>query len=139
MSTVWTATLTMYAAECPTCGIAYGVPEDFRRRRQEDGVSWYCPRGHKVCYLKSDVQGLRDELARERHRLDQVRAEANHQRDMRGAAERSLSATKGVVTRIRNRVGKGVCPCCNRTFQDLGRHMATKHPAWAAHREGDER
>jgi hypothetical protein len=25
-------------------------------------------------------------------------------------------------------VANGVCPCCNRTFQNLARHMAGKHP-----------
>jgi hypothetical protein len=25
-----------------------------------------------------------------------------------------------------------VCPCCNRSFQNLRRHMATKHPEFNA-------
>lgn len=28
--------------------------------------------------------------------------------------------------------GHGVCPCCNRTFSDLQRHMASKHKGFAA-------
>jgi hypothetical protein len=24
----------------------------------------------------------------------------------------------------------GVCPCCNRTFQQLARHMKAKHPGY---------
>ena len=37
---------------------------------------------------------------------------------------------KGHATRISKRVKNGVCICCNRTFADLARHMATKHPTF---------
>ena len=46
----------------------------------------------------------------------------------REEAEASLQATKGVVTRLKKRAIAGVCPCCNRTFQQLAAHMAHKHP-----------
>jgi hypothetical protein len=36
------------------------------------------------------------------------------------------------VTKIKNRVGHGVCPCCTRSFQNLARHMASEHPTFAA-------
>lgn len=26
------------------------------------------------------------------------------------------------------RIGAGICPCCNRTFSQLARHMQSKHP-----------
>jgi hypothetical protein len=32
------------------------------------------------------------------------------------------------MTRIKKRVAAGVCPCCNRSFKDLARHMAGQHP-----------
>lgn len=31
---------------------------------------------------------------------------------------------------IKKRVGNGVCPCCNRTFENLSRHMSCKHPEY---------
>ena len=34
---------------------------------------------------------------------------------------------RGVATRMKNRIKVGVCPCCNRTFQDLAKHMASQH------------
>lgn len=34
---------------------------------------------------------------------------------------------KAQTTRVKN----GVCPCCNRSFQNLKRHMNTKHPNWS--------
>jgi hypothetical protein len=32
------------------------------------------------------------------------------------------------VERKLKRVHRGVCPCCKRTFQNIQRHMETKHP-----------
>jgi hypothetical protein len=37
---------------------------------------------------------------------------------------------KGVKTRMANRIKHGVCPCCNRTFLNLQRHMTTQHPSF---------
>lgn len=34
--------------------------------------------------------------------------------------------------RLRKRASAGVCPCCNRTFSQLARHMQTKHPTFIA-------
>ena len=45
-----------------------------------------------------------------------------------------LKCDKAAKTRLKNRVGKGVCPCCNRSFANLKRHMASQHPEFA----GDE-
>jgi hypothetical protein len=99
------------------------VDEELRR----SGRTFYCLNGHEQHYSESTKQKLReakDALARERARADQLRAD-------RDAADRRVSAAKGQVTKIKNRVGRGVCPCCNRTFADLGAHMATKHPDYA--------
>jgi hypothetical protein len=46
----------------------------------------------------------------------------------RDAARRGAAAQKGQKTRIKNRIARGVCPCCNRSFADLGAHMQQKHP-----------
>lgn len=48
-------------------------------------------------------------------------AQAQAERDQRLAAERELK-------KIQTRVKGGVCPCCNRSFVQLTRHMKTKHP-----------
>jgi hypothetical protein len=51
--------------------------------------------------------------------------------DERDTAERRRRAEKAAKTKIKNRVAKGVCPCCNRTFQNLADHMKSKHPDYA--------
>ena len=45
--------------------------------------------------------------------------------------ERSRSAIKGQLTRAKRRISKGVCPCCNRTFQNLANHISEKHPDYS--------
>jgi hypothetical protein len=47
--------------------------------------------------------------------------------------DKELVAQRGQTTKARNqleRVGNGVCPCCTRSFTNLRRHMATKHPGF---------
>lgn len=51
--------------------------------------------------------------------------------DQLEAERRAHAATKGQLTKTRKRVAGGVCPCCNRSFVNLGRHMAGQHPDYA--------
>lgn len=128
-------TLTFVVVACSECGISYGLPSNYARDKRENGGTFRCPNGHLQCYGTTEVQRLEKQLAAERARLDQAKADANWQRKQRAATERRLSAARGVTTRLKNRVSKGVCPYCNRTFENLGRHMASKHPTFAASEE----
>lgn len=126
-------TLEYVVVTCPRvgCGLTFGVPIAWTARRREDHATFYCPNGHSMSYTGENdaekAKRLTDQLTRERAAHDQTVARWRERTD---SAERRLSATRGVVTRIKNRVGKGVCPCCNRTFGDLARHMAGQHPTW---------
>ena len=48
------------------------------------------------------------------------------------AAPLSIKAIEGCIEnkieKQLKRIHKGVCPCCNRSFTNLKRHMETKHP-----------
>jgi hypothetical protein len=48
------------------------------------------------------------------------------------AERRSKAAYKGQLTKVRRKVANGSCPCCNRHFENLQRHMQTKHPEYVA-------
>jgi hypothetical protein len=112
---------------CASCGVEFAVSDGYDSRRRDDGRRFYCPNGHTLSYsdtVYDRLQKAKDALAREQARHDQTRAQ-------RDATERSRRATKGQLTRVKNRVAKGVCPCCNRSFADLAAHMATKHPEYA--------
>ena len=107
---------------CCECGIQFGLTADFVRRRRGDNANWYCPRGHAQHFdAESEADRLRRFLSSERE-TSQRRLEALQ------AEQRSKAAFRGQLTKIKKRIGAGVCPCCNRTFADLARHIAGKHP-----------
>ncbi len=129
----FTETVTLVRKVCGKCGITFAVPKAFEDECLKDGaasVGWYCPNGHGRVYCESTAAKLERQLQRERQRRDQAEADADHWRERQAETERSLSATRGVVTRFKNRVGNGVCPCCTRSFKNLHRHMVAKHPTY---------
>lgn len=115
---------TLTIRQCPVCFIHYAAPEDMFIRKEKDGGNWYCPNGHNIVFRES----LADKLKRKVASL-----ESNNQylRESKGRTERQLSAHKGQVTKIKNRIANGVCPCCKRTFADVARHMKNQHPDFA--------
>lgn len=94
------------------------------QERRRSGEAYWYPNGHQLIFSKTEGQLLREQLERAQATLVSVE-------DQRDAAERSNRALRGVVTRERKRVSNGVCPCCNRHFEQLGRHMKNKHPNYA--------
>jgi hypothetical protein len=109
---------------CCACDLLFAVPQTWLDERQEDGRSFCCPNGHQQHFTERESERLR-------RQLKQAEAQVTHLRDQRDAAERSARAYRGQVTKIRKRVGNGVCPCCKRSFQNLGRHMVNQHPDFA--------
>ena len=128
MAETQTYTDTLVVAHCCACGMPFGMTRDFQQRRLDDGEGWYCPRGHLQYYTKPTIQRLKEDLWRRTQQRDRARAQLDSERDQHGASRRQLAATKGVVTRTKNRIKNGVCPCCNRQFENLAGHMKTKHP-----------
>lgn len=118
------------SCECCQCGYNVLMSEDFARMRKRDHRNWHCTScGTRQHWPgKSDVDKLRDELEQERRRTQWARDNAANERTAREATERQLSAQKAAKTRLRNRIKHGVCPCCSRSFDNLRRHMQTKHP-----------
>lgn len=120
---------------CAQCKCTFSIPEElYRSCKCSPDISFYCPYGHPNHYPKGETeeQKLRRERDRLFQRLAQKDDEITRQRELREAAERRTAAARGQVTKIKNRVGHGVCPCCNRTFENLARHMASKHADYAA-------
>lgn len=125
---------------CCNCGMLFAMTQEFQdEKRAARGTGdqlFYCPRGHGQHYTgKTEADKLREQLAEERRQRQ--RAEQNlamHADDAREARERAeherrrANGYKGHAARITKRAKAGVCPCCNRHFTALERHMATKHP-----------
>lgn len=92
---------------CPYCGNQQGWGQSKHER--------------EIAVLTAE----RDRLARnarwQEERKNEALAEADHFR-------RSRDGMKGALRKVKIRVGRGVCPCCNRSFENLRRHMESKHP-----------
>jgi len=103
--------VTLTEINCGECGGTYAINERYRLQREEKSGYWTCP--YCKCgwgYGTGTLQKEKERHAATLSRLNEALAEKN-------AIERKLK-----------RVGNGVCPHCNRHFQNLARHMKCKHP-----------
>lgn len=118
---------TFHLVSCFSCGVRFGITTELHRRVVTKAIgSVFCPAcGKETCWRESEDQMRIKELQR---RLEWEAGECARQKAARDIAEKSLHATQGVVTRMKRRVGAGTCPCCQRTFRQLSKHMAQKHP-----------
>lgn len=116
-----------YSQELTTCacwcGINLAIPSNLYRVRHEEGGDVFCPLGHRFTWGEGEADKLRK-------RLERAEARATHAEDQRRAEERAHSATKGQLTKARNRAAAAVCPVegCKRQFVNMARHLQTKHP-----------
>jgi hypothetical protein len=135
MSTqTFTGTLTI--VECPGCHMDFGITPSFEAARRNDHKTFWCPAGCAQSYRsKSEEEKLREQLATSERRRGYAEARTTSLRDQLGATERSLRGHKAAKTRIKNRIAAGVCPCCNRSFQNVARHMAGQHPEYTNQEE----
>jgi hypothetical protein len=109
------------------CGIVYALPSDLRShqlREHDAGRSHaiFCPLGHEsIPSGESRAAKLERQLAAVRASHDQTQADLRETRN-------KLNAEKAVKSRLKNRIAKGKCPCCDGTFANLRRHMTRLHP-----------
>lgn len=132
--------VTLDIIHCASCGIVFGVPADFIERRRKDNAEFRCPAGHVNVYRENAFDKLKKEN-------DRLRSQVEHERNSREVAARlhktaltgeriKRGKAEAKAARIETRVNAGVCPHCQRTFQQLARHMQSKHPTSAAHSHG---
>jgi hypothetical protein len=118
--------------DCIFCGEPMWMTEASRETYKRNGGTFYCTHGHGQCFAKGETEA--DKLRRERDALKQREAYYEDQlREARESAEkerRRANGYKGHATKITKRAKAGVCPCCNRSFENLRRHMASKHPTF---------
>jgi len=109
--------------ECGVCGVLFGAPHHLlERARRNHSIEFFCPNGQQLHYLgKTEAEKLQERLEAERRYSARIVSQLDQ-------TQASLSATKGVVTKLKKRAVAGVCPCCNRHFPQLADHMAVKHP-----------
>jgi hypothetical protein len=114
--------------QCCRCGATIAGPQEIYLQAMEKrgplGKQFYCINGHQQHYT-GETEAQKERRLREDAELRLVVERRATER-----AKRSAAAYQGKLTTLRDRVQNGVCPCCNRTFQNLMRHMKTKHPGY---------
>jgi hypothetical protein len=114
--------LDLFVSDC-TCGVVFGIPKDLEARRREDGKAFYCPNGHSLYF--SDRE-------RNKEKIRRLEATEIALKDQLAAAVREAEQVRQALLRDRHRFANGVCPCCNRSFENVRRHMSTQHPDYDA-------
>lgn len=117
--------VSLFVEECVRCGVPFGFTSHFKTERLRNHADFWCPNGHPQHYsAESDAEKGERLLAEEKARHAKTLARANELVEERDTA---MDGRARAERRLK-RVGRGVCPCCNRTFPNLARHMASKHP-----------
>lgn len=128
-------TIDLVTDVCADCGITFGMPDHYMKKRREDGATFYCPNGHALHYKATKVDELKKQLEQANRTAEQYRNWCKAEQNDHQHTRNRLSATKGVLTKTKKRVANGVCPCCSRHFVNLERHMSTKHKDYAHNHE----
>lgn len=127
-------TVALVEINCGKCGGVYAIGDRYYQQCREKGTAWNCPYCRCGWGFADGGENarLKREIESERKRTEWARQAAENERQRREAAEHRERAQKAAKTRLKNRIAHGVCPCCQRTFENVARHMATKHPGFTA-------
>lgn len=129
--TTFTNTQTFVVIPCANCGTQFGVTSTLNRRLRDDHSTFFCPHGHRNYFGgPSEAEKLNEQLERERRSKQWLREERDAARDLAVHERNRANGYKGAFTKTKKRVGRGVCPACNRHFADLEQHVAAKHPTF---------
>lgn len=120
------ANVPMQQCECFQCKIVFWFPMSLYRQLQEQkpNKSFWCPAGHQQHYLGETV------LQRERRLRQVAEQETARLADEAAVAVRARLRAEQETRRLKKRASAGTCPCCQRTFGNMARHMKSKHPTY---------
>lgn len=115
---------------CNQCNILFAVPYNIHQEWVDKGTAHYCPNGHTQRYGPTTIANLKKQnaLLKEQRNWAEKGKDAAIKREDK--ALHKLRAEKGAKTKLKKRIANGVCPCCNRTFVNLHRHMKGQHPEY---------
>lgn len=111
--------------QCGSCGVWFTVPEIVYDSHRSEGGFHSCPNGHSRGWNKGTDAIERENIRRER---DQLKQDTARLADEIAAQKARADAAERRIIQVRRRHAAGVCPCCNRTFANMQRHMKSKHP-----------
>jgi DNA-binding XRE family transcriptional regulator len=110
-----------YELITPGCGChQFAVLASVKEKWQNTHKSWWCPQCGSCRHYTGETNDQR--------RLREAQQKATEAQLRASQAEAKAASVVKSYKKIRDRVKNGVCPCCNRTFENLARHMSTQHP-----------
>ena len=117
------------------CGMRHAIPVELDREMDRDhGQGAYCPLGHRYVRAgKTEAQKLREQMAEKERQLEAARATQARLREQVEHEAARVRGYQGALAKQKQRAAKGVCPApgCKRSFVDVAKHVATKHPGLA--------
>jgi len=121
--------ISMETVLCTRCGLLYALPEaliDAARKKGNGEITWRCPNNSCSAenwgyHGKSEVEKAKEEAKWQRDRAARLSVDLDQ-------TKASLRSQKGATTKAKKRHAAALCPCCNRSFVQLQRHMASQHP-----------
>lgn len=118
------ANIEMKQEICCNCHMVFWMPHSFYRQcsEQRPHKEFWCPAGHRQHYIgESDLDKMRRRAQQAEQHNAMLHAEAR-------AAVQERNAAQADLKRHQRRTKAGLCPCCNRSFINMQRHIKTKHP-----------
>lgn len=129
--------LDLETLTCYSCGITFAVAPDWIVHRRRDHAPFFCPNGHGQAFLdrtkeQREIERLTKRTAQleEEVRLEAERARGLERKNTRLANDLMDHAKE--AKRVHDRIHAGVCPACHRHFQNVERHMKSRHSGPAA-------
>lgn len=120
-----TTTTELIVRQCSECQILYAIPVAMREQALDHGGSWWCPNGHNQSPVAKTAT---EKLEEERNRSARLAAQRDQERASARAQKAAATRARNERDRIGRRAKAGICPCCNRRFKQLARHMKGQHP-----------
>lgn len=126
------------AGECPACGVRFAMPSNLLRTLRDNCKTFYCPNGHEQSFRESETTRLKRDLEQAKQRATQAEELARRRLADVDRLSKTKQQIQGKLRAIKLRAANGVCPCCQRSFVQLARHMRSKHPAWVEEQQKTE-
>lgn len=98
---------------CCTCKTSFSLPEPlYLAAKNSDSINFYCPYGHAQVFRKgeTDLDKMRRRAERAEQNIEHAKQSSAFDAARIAGLERSVSAQKGVVTKIKKRAAAGGMP-----------------------------
>lgn len=127
MTTTFTGTLTFAVVVCAQCQVPFGISSRQDECFRETKATFYCPHGHSQSYRESELERVKRQLVSVTATKERLETEVRHKGVMLEQEREARVKKEKSLARLKKRIGKGVCPHCNRYFPNVHKHMETEH------------